>query len=95
MYIKKVKRGSKKYYYLVIEVYLGNRKRRTLAHISVSKILKEFGIEVDGHQPVRWCGGWDLNPRRPTPSGPEPDPFGQARAPPRALREGWFLSRHI
>ncbi len=29
-----------------------------------------------------WCGGWDLNPRRPTPSGPEPDPFDQARAPP-------------
>ena len=37
-----------------------------------------------------WCGGWDLNPRRPTPSGlpqlgPEPDPFDQARAPPRQL----------
>ena len=29
-----------------------------------------------------WCGGWDLNPRRPTPSGPQPDPFDQARAPP-------------
>ncbi len=24
-----------------------------------------------------------MNPRRPTPSGPEPDPFDQARAPPR------------
>ncbi len=23
-----------------------------------------------------------MNPRRPTPSGPEPDPFDQARAPP-------------
>jgi hypothetical protein len=32
-----------------------------------------------------WCGGWDLNPRRPTPSGPEPDPFDQARAPPHLL----------
>ncbi len=31
----------------------------------------------------QWCGGWDLNPRRPTPSGPEPDPFDHARAPPR------------
>ena len=30
----------------------------------------------------QWCGGWDLNPRRPTPSGPEPDPFDLARAPP-------------
>ncbi len=32
-----------------------------------------------------WCGGWDLNPRRPTPSGPQPDPFDQARAPPLLL----------
>ncbi len=29
-----------------------------------------------------WCGGWDLNPRRPTPTGLKPAPFGQARAPP-------------
>ena len=29
-----------------------------------------------------WCGGWGLNPRRPTPSGPKPDPFDLARAPP-------------
>jgi 2-dehydropantoate 2-reductase len=29
-----------------------------------------------------WCGGWGLNPRRPTPPGPQPGPFGQARAPP-------------
>ncbi len=27
-----------------------------------------------------WCGGWDLNPRRPTPSGPQPDPFGAGSA---------------
>ena len=26
-----------------------------------------------------------MNPRRPTPSGPEPDPFDQARAPPHSL----------
>ena len=31
---------------------------------------------------LMWCGGWDLNPRRPTPSGPQPDPFDLARAPP-------------
>ena len=29
-----------------------------------------------------WCGGWASNPRRPTPSGPKPDPFDLARAPP-------------
>jgi len=27
------------------------------------------------------CGGWDLNPRRPTPSGPEPDALRQGSAP--------------
>jgi len=30
--------------------------------------------------------GWDLNPRRPKPAGPEPAPVGQARGtPPRIL----------
>ena len=38
------------------------------------------------HDICLWCGGWDLNPRRPTPSGPEPDPFDQARAPPHRFR---------
>ncbi len=38
-----------------------------------------------------------MNPRRPTPSGPEPDPFDLARAPPRPVGVGvffhgvWFL----
>ncbi len=27
-----------------------------------------------------------MNPRRPTPSGPEPDPFDLARAPPHLQR---------
>ncbi len=38
------------------------------------------------HDICLWCGGWDLNPRRPTPSGPEPDPFDQARAPPHQFK---------
>ncbi len=76
IYIKKVKRGSKIYYYLVIEEYLGDGKRKLLAHIPVKKILEHFLNNGE------WCGGWDLNPRRPTPSGPKPDPFDQARAPP-------------
>ncbi len=79
VYIKRVRRGSCTYYYLVVEKYLGNGKRRPIAHIPVRKILEEFG--VIGAEPL-WCGGWDLNPRRPTPSGPKPDPFDQARAPP-------------
>ncbi len=53
-----------------------------MAHIPVRKILEEINVGAEG---VRWCGGWDLNPRRPTPSGPKPDPFDQARAPPLQL----------
>ena len=29
-----------------------------------------------------WCGGWDLNPRRPTPVDPKSTPVGQARGTP-------------
>gem|GEM_PF-1583001 len=32
-----------------------------------------------------------MNPRRPTPSGPQPDPFDQARAPPHPI---WVLSEY-
>ncbi len=66
----------------VVEEYLGCGRRRRIAHIPVRKILEEFNVGAEG---VRWCGGWDLNPRRPTPSGPEPDPFDQARAPPHSI----------
>ena len=76
VYVKRVRHGSRTYYYLVIEEYEGKGRRKVLAHIPVKKIVEEY---LNG----RWCGGWDLNPRRPTPSGPKPDPFGQARAPPR------------
>jgi len=40
--------------------------------------------QVNGCEVLRrvWCGGWDLNPRRPTPAGPGPAPFDLARAPP-------------
>ena len=39
-----------------------------------------------------WCGGWGLNPRRPTPPGPEPGPFDLARAPPHTWRRGRDLN---
>ncbi len=39
-----------------------------------------------------WCGGWDLNPRRPTPSGPQPDPFDLARAPPLTVPFSYVVS---
>ena len=76
VYIKRVRSGGRVYYYLVVEKYEGKGRRRVLAHIPLKPILEGHGLE-------EWCGGWDLNPRRPTPSGPKPDPFGQARAPPR------------
>ncbi len=80
VYVKKVHVNGRTYYYLVVEEYEGRGKRRRIAHISVQRIIKE--IVGDGAEGAKWCGGWDLNPRRPTPSGPQPDPFGQARAPP-------------
>ncbi len=86
IFIKKVKHGDKTYYYLVIEEYDPQAKRkRVLLHLSLKKILEKFKEDgVIGAEPL-WCGGWDLNPRRPTPSGPQPDPFGQARAPPHSI----------
>ncbi len=45
------------------------------------RITKDLAMEVVNflEKEQVWCGGWDLNPRRPTPSGPEPDsPLSQA-----------------
>ena len=36
-----------------------------------------------------WCGGWASNPRRPTPTGLKPAPFGRARAPPHPFSFVW------
>ncbi len=34
----------------------------------------------------QWCGGWDLNPRRPTPPGPQPgSPLARARVSQRGV----------
>ncbi len=63
-------------YYLVKEWYdptLGKKLSRSLGPCDRIEEL------------LRWCGGWDSNPRRPTPSGPQPDPFDLARAPPHLI----------
>ncbi len=85
IYIKKTHANGKTYYYVVGEVYDPKTKRKeTVFHISLQKLLRCIEEDVDVAARLRqWCGGWDLNPRRPTPSGPKPDPFDQARAPPR------------
>ncbi len=86
IFVKKVKHRDKTYHYLVIQDYDPlTKKKRTILHLSLKKILEcykhELG-ELGNGKEFPWCGGWDLNPRRPTPTGLKPAPFDQARAPP-------------
>ncbi len=88
VYIRSMRRGKRVHRYLVVEEYLGHGRRRTLLRMpaeEVAKLLLELarrGIySLEGLRRL-WCGGWDLNPRRPTPAGPKPAPFDLARAPP-------------
>ena len=76
IFVKKVNKNNKTYYYLVIEEYDPVTKRKKpILHLSLRKILERYvDSEKLGGAPLGWCGGWDLNPRRPTPSGPKPDP---------------------
>ena len=60
-------------YYLIKEWYDSSTSKKKTTSIGSCDRIEEV---------VEKCGGWDLNPRRPTPSGSEPDPFDQARAPP-------------
>ncbi len=47
MYIKKVRKNGRTYHYLVVEEYIGNGKRKRIAHISVQRITEELlGGEV-------------------------------------------------
>ncbi len=42
---------------------------------------------------VSWCGGWDLNPRRPTPAGLKPAPLtwlGHPRVAPVMVTLVWW-----
>ena|GEM_PF-2313026 len=79
LYVKTVKVAGRRYRYLMIEEYLGRGRRRTLVELSVDEAVRK----------LLWCGGWDSNPRRPTPAGLKPAPFDRARAPPRQLY--WLL----
>ena len=80
VYVHRVRVRGREYRYFVVEEYLGYGKRRTLLRMRLEEAVKRLLGNTRDDQV--WCGGRDLNPRRPTPSGPKPDPFGQARAPP-------------
>ena len=70
--IKRQRYNDRIYYYLYKEWYDPEAKKKRSKLIGrcdeLEKIVEglKHGIEN------RWCGGWDLNPRRPTPSGPKP-----------------------
>ncbi len=84
VYIHTVRSKGREYRYLVVEEYLGQGRRRTILRLRLEEAIKKLlGKEVGANaENAKWCGGWDLNPRRPTPTGLEPAPFDQARAPP-------------
>ncbi len=73
---------------MIVEEYQGGGRRRVIARFSAEEAAKILAWlaerSVYSLEELRrlWCGGWDLNPRRPTPAGPQPAPFDLARAPP-------------
>ncbi len=82
--IHRVRVRGREYRYLVVEEYLGHGKRRTILRLRLEEAIKKLlgkGVEHSAEGAV-WCGGRDLNPRRPTPTGLKPAPFDRARAPP-------------
>jgi len=73
--IKRQRYRDKTYYYLYKEWYDPEAKKKRSKLIGRCDELERLVVEleklkqgVDNH----WCGGWDLNPRRPTPAGLEP-----------------------
>ena len=71
--------------------YPNNPQRRQKNQPNTQKTRKNTPNKTpldkgEGHTtstPEEWCGGWDSNPRRTSPSGPEPDPFGHLGTPAR------------
>ena len=72
-------KNGKQYRYLVLEEYLGNGKRKKLMRIRLEELIKILLCYKYGD----WCGGWDSNPRRPTPAGLKPE---ATASPPRKNR---------
>ena len=89
LYVKKVRRRGKTYRYLVIEQYVPGRETRDgkprkllLASIPMDEAIRLILWAMAEKGWGKWCGGRDLNPRRPTPADLESAPLVQARAPP-------------
>gem|GEM_PF-2273733 len=80
--VKKVRYKDATYYYLYKEWYDPEAKKKRSKLIGRCDELEKIVERLKHGIENQWCGGWDLNPRRPTPSGPKPDPFDLARAPP-------------
>ncbi len=62
-------------------VYLQGRENGKIVtkYIGPLDKIAEFYLRAKSQD---WCGGWDLNPRRPSPADLKSAPFDQARAPP-------------
>jgi len=75
--IKRQRYKDKVYYYLYKEWYDPETKKKHSKLIGRCDELEKIAEELEKLKQVVdgcWCGGWDLNPRRPTPSGPKPEP---------------------
>ena len=71
-------------YYLIKEWYddvYKKKRSKSLGNCeTIEKLLEKLNnispqeLEqiINTTRNSKWCGGWDLNPRRPTPSGPKP-----------------------
>ena len=75
--IKRQRYKDKVYYYLYKEWYDAETGRKRSKLIGRCDMLENLAEELEKLKQLienHWCGGWDLNPRRPTPSGPKPEP---------------------
>ena len=68
-----IKKACYKRHYILLSLRNGMTRRlkeevKLIVYCDgLEEIVEQLKL-VDNH----WCGGWDLNPRRPTPSGPKP-----------------------
>jgi len=69
--IKKIRYKDTVYYYLYREWYDAEEKKKRSRLIGRCDEIEKI-VEAIKSSENQWCGGWDLNPRRPMPSGSEP-----------------------